>query len=95
MSNLAQKDYFDLKNALFGGIPASRGRVSFNVQWTPEGNPVEVDNPVQKHRAVVRSASAKMEWSARTVDYDFQSAPLATSTTDAAQLGRESNGSYY
>jgi hypothetical protein len=36
-----------------------------------------------------------MEWSARTVDFDFQSAPLATSTTDAAQLGAESNGSYY
>jgi hypothetical protein len=36
-----------------------------------------------------------MEWSARSVDFDFSSAPLDTSTTDAAQLGEESNGSYY
>jgi hypothetical protein len=36
-----------------------------------------------------------MVWSARTTDFDFVSAPIATSTTDAAQLGRERNGSFY
>ncbi len=69
--------------------------MSFTVQWTAEGDPKSVNNPAQRYRAVVSSASAKMEWSARSVDFDFQSAPLATSTTDAAQLGQESNGSYY
>jgi len=93
--DLAQKDYIDLENALFGGTPATPGRVSFKVQWTAEGEPQTVNNAAQRYRAVVQSASAKMEWSARTADFDFQSAPLATSTTDAAQLGEESNGSYY
>jgi hypothetical protein len=36
-----------------------------------------------------------MEWSARTVDFDCVSAPAATSTTDAAQLGSETNGTFY
>ena len=84
-----------MENALFGGTPATPGRVSFTVQWTAEGASQTVDNAAQRYRAVVRSASAKMEWSARSVDFDFQSAPLDTSTTDAAQLGEESNGSYY
>jgi hypothetical protein len=69
--------------------------VWFKVQWTAEGERQTVNNAAQRYRAVVRSASAMMEWSTRSVDFDFQSAPLATSTTDAAQLGEESNGSYY
>ena len=93
--DLAQKDYIDLENALFGGTRATPGRVSFTVQWTADGPAQPVNNPAQRYRAVVRSATAQMEWSARTVDYDFQSGPLDTSTTDAAQLGQESNGSYY
>ena len=44
---------------------------------------------------MVRAALAQMEWSARTTEFEFRTAPLATSTTDAAQLGQESNGSYY
>jgi hypothetical protein len=44
---------------------------------------------------VFRNAVAQMAWSARTPDYDFVSAPFATSTTDAAQLGSERNGTFY
>ena len=94
--DLAQKDYIDLENALFGGTPPRPGRVSFKVQWTAQGPRQTVDNPAQQYRAVVRTALAQMEWSARARrEFDFQSAPLDTSTTDAAQLGQESNGSYY
>lgn len=95
VSDLAQKDYFDLENALFGGTPATPGRVSFRVEWTGQGEPQAVNNPAQRYRARVRDAVARMEWSARTVDFEFRSAPLSTSTTDAAQLGQERNGSYY
>ena len=84
-----------MENALFGGTPATPGRVSFTVEWTAEGAPQTVNNSAQQYRAVVRSAMAQMEWSARTPEFEFHSAPLATSTTDAAQLGEESNGSYY
>ena len=95
VSNLAQKDYIDFENAILGGTPPVPGRVSFKVEWTAQGEPQTFNNPDQRYRAVVRGALAQMEWSARTVDFDFQSAPLATSTTEFAQLGRENNGSYY
>jgi hypothetical protein len=36
-----------------------------------------------------------MEWSARSVDYDFVSAPLNTSGSAAAELGVERNGWFY
>ena len=93
--DLAQKDYTDLENALFGGTPPVPGRVSFKVEWTAQGPRQTVNNAAQQYRAVVRSALAQMEWSARTPQFEFHSAPLATSTTDVAQLGQESNGSYY
>jgi hypothetical protein len=97
VADLAQKDYTDLENALFGGQPVTPGRVSFRVEWTATGPVQHVDNPVQHYRADVRPAEAKMEWSAQTVDYTFQSAPLATSSSvDAgAELADEANGSYY
>jgi len=95
VGNLAQKDYIDFENAVLGGTPAVPGRVSFRVEWTAQGDAQTFDNPDQRYRAVVRGAEAKMEWSARTVDFDFRSAPLASSTTEFGQLGQESNGSYY
>ena len=95
VSNLAQKDYIDFENAVLGGTAAIPGRVSFRVEWTAQGDAQTFNNADQTYRAVVRGAVAQMEWSARTVDFDFRSAPLATSTTEFAQLGQESNGSYY
>ena len=96
VSDLHQKDYFTLENALLGGGPSPRPAVvSYVVRWTAHGAVHEFDNPDQQFRGSFRDATAQMEWSARTPNYDFRSAPLATSTTDAAELGQESNGSYY
>ena len=97
VSHFAQKDYTHLENALFGGIRAVPGRVSFKVEWNATGAPVSVNNPEQQYRAVVRAASAQMEWSAQTTQFDFQSDALETSSSEdaGAQLGMESNGSYY
>jgi hypothetical protein len=36
-----------------------------------------------------------MDWTARSGIYDYTSAPLATSKEDYAQLGQESNGSFF
>jgi hypothetical protein len=36
-----------------------------------------------------------MEYQVRTPDFDITSAPIADSTTVAAELGQESNGSFY
>jgi hypothetical protein len=55
----------------------------------------------QKFRGDFRDASAYIEYSGRAGDFEFQSAPLASSTTVvfenrlAAEIGRESNGSFY
>jgi hypothetical protein len=69
--------------------------VSYRVEWTATGAVNTFDNPLQQFFGIFRNAVARMEWSAQTVDFDFVSAPLATSTTDAAQLGSERNGTFY
>lgn len=96
VTDIQQKDFFDFENAILrNGDTPRQGRVSFRVEWAAEGPLKNVDNPTQRYRGTIRPAAAQMEWSGRSGDYEFQSAPLATSTTDAAQLGSCSNGSYY
>ena len=94
--DLHMRDFFDLANATLGGgdnpVPAV---VSYRVEWTAAGPVNQFDNAAQQFRGQFRTATAKMAWSARTRDFDFVSAPIATSTTDAAQLGHESNGAFY
>lgn len=94
--NLHMKDYFNLENALVGGgahpVPAI---VSYKVEWNAFGAVNAFDNAAQQFRGEFRYATAQMEWSAQTPDFTFVSAPLATSTTDAAELGSERNGSFY
>jgi len=65
------------------------------VEWTASGGINNWDNPLQQFRGQFRGALAQMEYQIRTVDFDIASAPLAASTTDAAELGLESNGSFY
>jgi hypothetical protein len=36
-----------------------------------------------------------MEWSGRSGDFEYRSRPLDTSASDFAELGQESNGSFY
>lgn len=94
--NLHMKDYFDLVNAVVGGgAPPVPSVVSYRVAWTATGAVNAFDNATQQYRGSFRGAAAQMEWSARTADFDFVSAPAATSTTDAAQLGSEANGTFY
>ena len=94
--DLHMKDYIDIVNAVVGGGPRPvPSIVSYLVEWTATGALNEFDNVAQQFRGEFRNAIARMEWSARTVDFDFVSAPIATSTTDAAQLGSERNGVFY
>ena len=94
--DLPQKDYVDFENAILGnGAKPRMGMVSFRVEWTAEGAVTHVDNADQMYRADVRSAVAQMDWSGSVGDFVFESAPLAESITEAAQLGVESNGSFY
>jgi hypothetical protein len=93
---LHMKDYHDFENAILGnGAAPAPGVVSFTVRWTATGEVNHFDNPAQQYRADMWYAQAQMEWTARSGDFEYRSAPLAESTTDAAQFGFESNGSYY
>jgi hypothetical protein len=93
---MRMRDYHDFENAILGnGDPPKQSSVSFTVRWRATG-PVEVlDNEVQQFRGLFRDAEAKMEWSARSGQFEYQSAPLEESTTEVAQLGEESNGFFY
>jgi hypothetical protein len=95
-TDMHMKDFHDLENAILGNgetpVPAV---VSFTVKWTATGGVTHFDNPAQRYRGDMRVATAQMEWTARSDIYEYTSAPLATSTTDAAQIGEESNGSFF
>jgi len=94
--NLHMKDYFDLENAVVGGgQPPVPSVVSYRVEWNAIGAVNMFNNAAQQFRGRFRDAAAQMEWSARTVDFDFVSAPIGTSTNGGAELGTERNGSFY
>jgi hypothetical protein len=90
------KDSGDFENSITGYAgPLVPSVVSFKVQWTATGDVNNWNNPAQKFRGEFRDAIAQIEYKIRTVDFDIVSAPLTDSTTDAAELGEESNGSFY
>jgi hypothetical protein len=98
-NNVPILDYVDAGNALFGGGPAPvPGTVSFKVAWSGKDERLNIknDDPVFGGFAgqFVRN-SAQMEWTATVGDYQFVSAPLATSLSTFAEIGHERNGSFY
>jgi hypothetical protein len=92
-------DYGNIGNALFGGGPAPiPGFVSFRVTWGGAGQRVAIRNtdPVFGGFAgiFIRNA-ARMEWTAKVGNLRFDSAPLATSSSSFAEIGRERNGIFF
>ena len=95
-TDLHLTDFHDFENALLGnGTPPTPAVVSFTVQYTATEPVNHYDNPAQRFRGDFRYGVAQMEWSGRSGDYEFTSQPLATSASDFAELGSESNGSFY
>jgi hypothetical protein len=87
------QDFGNFANALSGasGVPAT---VSFKVQWSGVDERVSVKNPLNGFAGEFTRGNAQMEWSAVVGDYSFVSAPLATSSSEFAELGTERNGSF-
>jgi len=78
--------------------PPTPGSVSFKVQWSGPGESATIrsDSPAVGHFAAEFARnSAQMEWSAQVGPYQFTSAPMATSSSGWAELGRERNGIFY
>jgi hypothetical protein len=93
--DLHMKDYGNIENAITGSGHPVPSVVSFKVEWTAFDPVHNWNNTAQNFRGTFRDAVAQMEYQIRTVDFDIESAPLADSTTLAAELGEESNGSFY
>ena len=92
-------DYHDIPNAIFGGGPAPvPGTVSFTVAWSGVNERINLKNtdPIYGGFAgeFVRG-NAQMEWTATVGDYQFVSAPLETSSSVFAEVGKERNGIFF
>jgi hypothetical protein len=96
LEDLHVKDYGNLENGITGdGAPPVPAVVSVKVVWTASGAVNHFDNPAQKYRGDFHSATAQIQYEIRTGNFDIVSAALSDSSTIAAQLGQESNGSFY
>lgn len=101
-SNVRLMDFGNIGNGLFGGgpppVPAT---ASFLVRWTAgaadedDVDPVRVVNTSDGHAGEFVRGTAQMEWSATVGDFDFMSAPIGTSSSAFAEIGRERNGSFF
>jgi hypothetical protein len=93
-------DYGNLNNALMGPPPSPlpTGSVSATVVWSGVQQRVNIRNtdPVFGGFAgeFIRN-KAQMEWTATVGDYTFVSDPLATSSSEFAEIGHERNGSFF
>jgi hypothetical protein len=95
VEDLHTKDYGSFENAIGEERPPVPVIVSFKVQWSVSGNVLHFDNLAQKYRGDFQYGNAQIEYRFRTPKVDVVSAPLANSITVGAQLGFESNGSFY
>jgi len=91
VENLHIQDFGSLDNSFSGG-PGVPAIVSFEVRWQGVDQRVNIDSPDTDFRAEFVRGQARMAWSARVGDYTFQSAPIDTSFSDFAEMGRMRNG---
>jgi hypothetical protein len=95
-SNVDVLDHGQIPNALSGMGPAPKpATVSFRVQWSGGTGGVPVGNAEQGFSGQFLRNSGQMEWTATAGDYKFVSAPLATSSSSFAEIGREANGIFF
>ena len=89
-------DFHNIPNALFGGGPDPvPALVSFEVRWSGVDDRVNIRNPADGHAGEYVRGHAQMEWSATVGRFRYVSAPLASSSSEFAQLGTERNGSFF
>jgi hypothetical protein len=98
-NNVPVLDYGDVFNALFGGGPPPvSAQTSFKVVWSGVTSRLNIKNTDPVYGGFggefVRN-TAQMEWTATAGDYQFVSAPLATSSSTFAEIGRERNGVFF
>jgi hypothetical protein len=91
--NVPVLDHGQIPNALSGmGPPPQVATVSFRVEWGGSTQRVPVNNAAQGFAGEYIRNNSQMEWSATMGEYEFLSAPLASSSSSFAEIGREHNG---
>jgi len=92
-TGLAQRDFFNIGNALFGGgptpVPAS---VSFDVRWSGRSSAGRVDDATNDFTFTFVEDTATMTWSATSGGATYMS--TGPSTNVFAVIGKERNGSF-
>jgi len=96
MADYHLKDYHDFQNAFFGGGPQpAPATLSFKAQWNCPTSGGAANISAEKYRGTIKTGTAQMEWTARIGDLLYHSFPIGTSTSDAAELVQENNGTFY
>jgi hypothetical protein len=90
--DVAVLDYGTIPNALTAMTPPLPASISFRVEWRAIAPLAPVRNEIQGFAGEFARATAQMEWTATAGRYSFTSAPMATSSSSFAELGRERNG---
>src|SRR6266540_2227888 len=93
-TGLEMPDYFNLINALFGGIPPAPGVVSFDVRWEDPTETLKIRNQASDFGAHFHIGHATVEWSGRAGDYEFVSDPAVSTVSVLAEWGHERNGAF-
>ncbi len=96
MRDVPVLDHGQIANAISGMGPDPKpATVSFRVEWSGGDGVVLIGNGAQGFGGQFLRGRGQMEWSATVGDYHFESAPLASSSSSFAQIGRESNGVFF
>jgi hypothetical protein len=91
--NVPVLDHGEIPNAISGmGPPPLLATVSFRVEWAASGERIPINNRDQGFAGEFIRNTATMEWSAQVGDFQLMSAPIDTSSSTFAQVGRERNG---
>src|SRR4026208_835306 len=71
-TDMHMKDFTNFEKAILGnGAAPTPAFVSFTVKWTATGAVSHFNNPGQQYRGDVRTATAQMDWTARSGIYEY------------------------
>jgi hypothetical protein len=93
-TNVEIRNFVDFNESL-SGQPGDPATVSFEVHWSGVGQRLNIHSEDANFGAEFVRGRAQMEWSAVVGDYHFKSDPLATSSSDFAEMGTMRNGTFF
>jgi len=77
------------------GVPPTRARVSFDVEWSGIADMADIHNSGQTFMGSFLSTGATIQWSAEQPGFRFESETPDPGRNLISVLGREQNGSFF